>query len=82
MEESSHLWEVVQDGPSEGGVTPEAAEAASEDVGPVTGWGNLGTNQGDLVENPQVKHNFRLLPGDNTRDILQNFTLPTLQGST
>ena len=82
MEEASNLWEVVQDGPSEGGVTPEAAEAASEDVGPVTGWGNLGTNQGDLVENPQVKHNFRLLPGDNTRDILQNFTLPTLRGST
>ena len=32
MEESSNLWEVVQDGPSEGGVTPEAAEAASEDA--------------------------------------------------
>ena len=52
------------------------------DVAVAAGQGSPCTDQGDPVENPQVNPKFQILPGDNTRDILQKFTVPTLRGST
>ena len=82
MEESSNLQEGGRDVPSEGGGAPEAAAAASADAAQVAGQVDPHTDQGDPVDNPQVNPKFRLLPGDNIQDILEKFTLTTLQGST
>ena len=82
MEEASNLQEGGIYGPSEGGGTPEASVESPADIAPVAVRGAPCTDQGDPVENPQVKPKFWLLPGDNTRDIFQNYTLPTLWGST
>ena len=58
MEEASNLQEGGIYGPSEGGGTPEASVESPADIAPVAVRGAPCTDQGDPVENPQVKPKF------------------------